>query len=130
MPEETKQIIYLVDDDKSVRQAIEMLLISEGMEVLTFKSANDFLKFKFREKNACLITDIRMKGLSGLDLQQKLTERGSKIPIIFVTAFDTPETRNQAKRGGAVGYFRKPVDDQALLDTILWAISKKISSNR
>ena len=123
MPDETKILIYVVDDDISVRQALEMLFISADMKVLTFKSAEDFLKCKLREEKTCLITDIKMKGLSGLELQQQLTQRGIKIPAIFLTAFDSNESRQRAKQAGAAGYFRKPVDDQALLDTIKWALS-------
>jgi FixJ family two-component response regulator len=81
LPDETKMLIYVVDDDASVRMALEMLLISAGMEVLTFKSAEDFLEYEFREENACLIADIKMKGMSGLELQQKLAEKGIKIPV-------------------------------------------------
>jgi FixJ family two-component response regulator len=122
LPDETKILIYVVDDDASVRMALEMLLISAGMEVLTFKSAEDFFEYEFREENACLIADIKMKGVSGLELQQKLAERGIKIPVIFLTAFDSKGSREKARKGGAVGYFRKPVDDQALLDAIQWAV--------
>ena len=126
--DESKILIYVVDDDASVRQALEMLLISASMEVLAFKSAEDFLEYEFREEKACLITDIKMKGLSGLELQQQLNERGIKLPVIFLTAFDSNESRQRAKQAGAVGYLRKPVDDQALLDTIHWAISSYSSS--
>lgn len=123
MPDETKISVYVVDDDASVREALRMLLMSADMEVNTFKSAEDFLKCQVRKRNACLISDIKLKGLSGLELQQKLAERGTKMPVIFLTAFDSNEIRQQAKQAGATGYFRKPVDDQALLDTIYWAIS-------
>ena len=123
MPDESKTLVYVVDDDASVRNALEMLLFSAGMDVLTFESAEDFLQYELRKKNVCLIADIKMKGLSGLELQQKLTERGTKIPTIFLTAFDSKESRQQAQKGGAVGFFRKPVDDQALLDTIQWGLS-------
>ena len=123
MPDETKILIYVVDDDVSVRQALEMLFISADMKVLTFKSAEDLLKCKLRKEKTCLITDIEMKGLSGLELQQQLTERGIKIPAIFLTAFDSNESRQRAKQAGAAGYLQKPVDDQALLDTIKWALS-------
>ncbi len=126
--DESKILIYVVDDDASVRQALEMLLISASMEVLAFKSAEDFLEYEFREEKACLITDIKMKGLSGLELQQQLNERGIKLPVIFLTAFDSNESRQRAKQAGAVGYLRKPVDDQALLDTIQWALSHDSSS--
>ena len=128
MPDETKTLIYVVDDDASVREALKMLFISADMEVQTFELAEDFLKYKLREEKACLISDIKMKGLSGLELQQQLDERGIKIPIIFLTAFDSNEVRQQAKQAGAAGYFRKPVDDQALLDTIQWALSRNSSS--
>ena len=123
MPDETKILIYVVDDDISVRQALEMLFISADMKVLTFKSAEDLLNCKLREEKTCLITDIKMKGLSGLELQQQLTQRGIKIPAIFLTAFDSNESRQRAKQAGAAGYLQKPVDDQALLDTIKWALS-------
>ena len=121
--DESKILIYVVDDDASVRQALEMLLISASMEVLAFKSAEDFLEYEFREEKACLITDIKMKGLSGLELQQQLNERGIKLPVIFLTAFDSNESRQRAKQAGAAGYLQKPVDDQALLDAIKWALS-------
>ena len=126
MPDETKILIYVVDDDISVRQALEMLFISADMKVLTFKSAEDLLKCKLREEKTCLITDIKMKGLSGLELQQQLTQRGIKIPAIFLTAFDSNESRQRAKQAGAAGYLQKPVDDQALLDTIKWALSSDL----
>lgn len=123
MPQETKIRIYVVDDDASVRKALTMLFLSADMEILTFDKAEDILKCQLREANACLISDVKLKGLSGLELQQKLAEKGSKMPVIFLTAFDSNEVRQQAKQAGAAAYFRKPVDDQALLDTIRWAIS-------
>ena len=130
MPDETKIFIYVVDDDASVRKALTMLFMSADMAVKTFEAAEDFLKCQLREENACLITDIKMKGLSGLELHQQLSERGIKIPVIFLTAFDTNESRQRAKQGGAVGYLRKPVDDQALLDTIKWALSSYSSPTK
>ena len=126
--DESKILIYVVDDDASARQALKMLLISANMEVQAFKRAEDLLKCMCREDRACLIDDIKMKGLDGLELQQKLAESAIKIPVIFLTALDSNETRQQAKQAGAVGYFRKPVDDQALLDTIQWALTSCSSS--
>ncbi len=128
VPDETKILIYVVDDDASVRKSLTMLFMSADMEVQTFEAAEDFLKGQFREKKACLISDIKLKGLNGLELKQKLAERGVKIPVIFLTAFDSNEIRQQAKQAGAVGFFRKPVDDQALLDTIQWSLSSCLSS--
>jgi len=107
-----------------------MLFMSADMAVKTFEAAEDLLKCQLREENACLITDIKMKGLSGLELHQQLSERGTKIPVIFLTAFDTNESRQRAKQAGAVGYLRKPVDDQALLDTIKWALSSYSSPTK
>jgi FixJ family two-component response regulator len=123
LPDEPKILIYVVDDDASVRQALKMLLISANMEVRTFKQAKDLLKCELREEKVCLIADIKMKGFDGIELQQQLTKRGIKIPIIFLTAVESNEIRQRAKQAGAAGFFRKPVDDQALLDTIQWALS-------
>ena len=123
MPDEPKILIYVVDDDASVRQALKILLISANMKVRTFEQAKDLLKCEFREEKVCLIADIKMKELGGLELQQQLAKRGIKLPIIFLTAVDSSEIRRQAKQAGAAGFFRKPVDDQALLDIIQWALS-------
>ena len=123
MADKTGVLIYLVDDNTSVREAIEMLLIASGMTVETFEQAEDLLKCELREKDACLVADVRMPGMSGLELHQELIERGFKLPTIFITGYDTPETRRRAAQSGVFGYFRKPVDDQALLDTILLALS-------
>ncbi len=105
VPDETKILIYVVDDDASVRKSLTMLFMSADMEVQTFEAAEDFLKGQFREKKACLISDIKLKGLNGLELKQKLAERGIEIPVIFLTAFDSNEIRQQAKQAGAVGFF-------------------------
>ena len=123
--QEKKDIVYIVDDDDSVRKAIKRLIRSAGMEAQTFASGGDFLKSKFRDQKTCLVADVRMPGMSGLELHQKLIERGFKLPVIYITGFDTAETRSQARKSGAFGYFRKPVDDQALLDTIQLALSSE-----
>ncbi len=77
----------------------------------------------FLDANACVISDVQMPGTSGLDLPVLLARAGRRVPVIFVTAHDTPETRDRAQSAGAVAYFRKPVDDQALLDAVAWAVS-------
>ena len=125
MGEETKPIIYIVDDDESVRRAMKRLISSMGINVQTFASGREFLDSGYREHNACLIVDIKMPGMSGMELQKKLVAKGSKLPVIFITAFDTDKIRAEAKEIGAAGYFRKPVDDQALLDSIQWALSNQ-----
>ncbi len=120
-----KAVVYIVDDDDSVRRAIRRLIRSAGMEAETFASGGDFLASEFRDQNACMVADVRMPEMSGLELQRKLVERGLKLPVILITGYDTVATRNQAKKIGAFGYFRKPVDDQALLDAIRWALSSQ-----
>ena len=122
--EAIKPIVYIVDDDEFVRRAIQRLIRSEGFEAETFATANEFLDYGFRDEHACLIADVKMSNLTGLDLQQKLISRGYNLPVIFITGFDAEEIREKVKRAGAIGYFSKPIDDQALLDTIKWALSK------
>ena len=123
--QEKKAIVYIVDDDDSVRRALKRLIRSMGMEAQTFSSGADFLKSKFRDQRTCLVADVRMPGMSGLELHQKLIERGFKLPVIYITGFDTAQTRSQVRKSGAFGYFRKPVDDQALLDAIQLALSSE-----
>lgn len=123
----TKLLVYIVDDDESVLKALKMLFVSANIEVIAFGSAQGFLESTIREENACLISDISMKGITGLELQKRLNERGIKIPVIFLTAFDSSESRKQATEGGASAFFRKPVDDQALLDAVKWATKSYLS---
>jgi FixJ family two-component response regulator len=117
-------IVYVVDDDESVRRAFERLLRSAGLSVETFSSVGDFSQAPREKENACILMDIRMPGATGFDLQHELSERGVKIPVIVVSASDDALVREHARALGAVGFFRKPVDDQALLDAIWWAISE------
>ena len=94
------------------------------MDVKTFSSGLDFLESDYKEQNACLIADIKMPGMSGIELRRKLAAKGSSLPVIFITAFDTENMRDEAKKVGAAGFFQKPVDDQALLDSIQWVLNK------
>jgi FixJ family two-component response regulator len=114
--------IYVIDDDESVRKAFKRLLRSVNFEAETFASAEEFLKSQKPKKNSCIIIDIRMPGLTGFDLQRKLTAQGSRVPILVISASDDTQIREQARELGAVAFFRKPIDDQALLDAIDWAI--------
>jgi FixJ family two-component response regulator len=118
-------MVYLIDDDESVRRAIGRLLRSAHLDVETFASAEDFLCNQRQGQNACLVIDIRMPGLTGFDLQQKLLSEGIQIPVIVISASDDVQTREHARELGAQVFFRKPVDDQALLDAIWWAIGGK-----
>ena len=116
--------IYIVDDEPSVRTAYARLVRSAKMEPRTFASGEEFMQTNVSDENACVISDVRMPGASGLELPAMLSRAGRHVPVIFTTAHDTAETRDFAHRLGASGYFRKPVDDQALLDAIVWALSK------
>jgi len=123
VPDTTSICVYVIDDDESMRHSLKMLLFSAGIKAMTYKSAEAFLNSDIREHNTCLVTDFKMPGLGGLGLQQQLIEKDIRIPVIFLTALDSAEDRKQAFGSGAVGFLRKPVDDQALLDTIHWAMS-------
>lgn len=119
-----QSIIYVIDDDESVRRAFERLLRSADLKVETFASAEEFLRGERQGENACIVVDIRMPGLTGFDLQQNMATRGIQIPVIVISASDDAQTREQARRLGAAAFFRKPIDDQALLDAIWWSISE------
>lgn len=121
---ELEPIVYIVDDDASVRKSLMRLMVSEKLDARSFASANEFLDSGFRDQHACLIADVKMSNLTGLDLQQKIIARGFNLPVIFITGFDADEIREKVKRAGAIGYFSKPIDDQALLDIINWALSR------
>ena len=127
MTNESQILIYIVDDDRSVRLSLEMLIGSANMEVMAYESAENFLESEIKKENVCLITDIKMKGMSGLDLQKELNNRGINLPVIFLTAFDSDGERKQAQSSGAAGFFRKPVDDSALIDAIKWAVGKNLN---
>jgi len=116
-------VVFIVDDDESVRKAMERLMRSADYRAETFSSAEDFLNRARHEDGGCLILDIRMPGMSGLDLQRELAARGSKLPVIFVTAHEDETTRAQAMSAGAVAVLGKPVEDEALLDAIERACS-------
>jgi FixJ family two-component response regulator len=116
-------MVYVIDDDESVRKAIKRLLRSVDLDVETFSSAEEFLDSPRQSRNACMLIDIRMPGLTGFDLQQRLLSQGIEIPVIVISASDDAKSREHAKELGAVVFFRKPVDDQALLDAIWWTIS-------
>lgn len=121
--------VYIIDDDDSVRVALERVLISAGIRAKTFAGAREFLKAGLPPENSCVITDVKMHGMTGLELNRKLAAEGIHVSFIFVTAYDTPEARREARDAGAIAYFRKPVDDQALVDAIQWAFSIGEESN-
>jgi FixJ family two-component response regulator len=123
-------MVYLIDDDESVRRALQRLLRSAGLDVRAFASAEEFLESGVLSQSACIVVDIQMRGLTGFDLQEQLAAKDIRIPTIAVSALDDAETRERARKLGAAAFFRKPVDGQALIDAIHWAmgVSKQKSA--
>ena len=114
-------MIYIVDDDDSVRKGLSRLMLSAGFEVKTFANAERFLEEVREGPRACILLDMTMPRLTGVQVQKRLKDRGIQLPVIAVSARDDEETRQAARDLGANFFFRKPVDDQALLDAIVWA---------
>jgi FixJ family two-component response regulator len=115
-------LISIVDDDESIREATKGLVRSLGYFAATFASAEEFLNSGRINDTSCLITDVQMPGLSGVDLQRRLIAQGRTMPTIFVTAFPDERTRKRVLTAGAVGYLSKPYDEESLiacLDTAL-----------
>ena len=112
------KLVAIVDDDDLMRGALQGMLKSVGLPSQTFASAEEFLKSGQQHQTACLITDIRMPGMSGLDLQAKLNAEHCRIPTIFITAHGDTRLRMQALRAGAVEFLAKPFDDEALLESV------------
>jgi len=117
-------LIAIVDDDESVQSALQDLIEADGLSARCFGSAEEFLESGLQRRTACLITDIRMPGMSGLELQARLKGDGYKTPIIFITAHGDERVRIQAMREGAVEFLMKPFDDQVLLTRIRAALDK------
>ena len=117
------ELVAIVDDDESIRNALLGLLKVSGFQAVAFASAEEFLISGAQNKIACLIADIRMPGMSGLELQAKLNNDHCRIPIIFITAQGDEKMRMQALRSGAVEFLAKPYDDEVLLDSVRAAIS-------
>jgi FixJ family two-component response regulator len=115
--------VYIVEDEPSVRRSLQRLLNSAGLSVHVFKGVEELVSAELETRDACVIADIDLGGSTALGLPARLKESGRALPVIFITAWDSPETRASVRVAGGAGYFRKPVDDQALLDAIEWAIS-------
>lgn len=116
-------MISIVDDDKSVREATKGLVRSLGYVAVAYASAEEFLQSNRVDETRCLITDMRMPGLSGVELQNLLIEQGRRIPMIFITAFIVESIRKQAMNAGAVGFLSKPFDEQCLIDHLNTAVT-------
>jgi len=121
-------MVFVVDDDQSVREALSSLIRSIGLDVETYASAHEYLRRQPQQSPACLVLDVRMPGLSGLDLQRELANQGREIPIIFVTAHGDIPMTVKAMKAGAAEFLSKPFRDQDLLDAICQALARDRAS--
>lgn len=121
---EPQAIVFVVDDDESVRKSLGGLIRSAGMRVETFASAQQFLEAPREDVPSCLVLDVRLPGLSGLDLQQRMAEANIEIPIVFITGHGDIPTSVRAMKAGAVEFLTKPFADRDLLDAIEQAIER------
>jgi FixJ family two-component response regulator len=121
---EPDKLVFVVDDDASLRESLKDLLQSVGLRVEAFDSAQEFLRTKRPDAPSCLVLDVRLKGLSGLDLQKRLVEVDVDIPIIFITGHGDIPMAVQAMKAGAMEFLRKPFRDQDLLDAVQQALER------
>jgi FixJ family two-component response regulator len=117
-------VISIVDDDPRMREAMFGLVRSLGLEAIAFASAEDFLQSEKADETSCLITDVQMPGLSGIELQSQLASRRRQVPIIFVTASAERSIEARARSAGAVGFLNKPFDDKALIQCLGQALQR------
>jgi FixJ family two-component response regulator len=121
---DTDAIVFVVDDDPSIREAIKSLISLEGLRVETFGSAQEFLRNERPDLPGCVVLDVEMPGLSGLDLQRELAAHGIKLPIIFITGYGDIPMSVRAMKAGATEFLTKPFRDQDLLDAIQQALER------
>jgi FixJ family two-component response regulator len=120
--------VYVVDDDDSVLRSLSRLLNTSGFQVQTFSCAETFLKNLSADSQGCVLLDITMPRMSGLQVQVALKERGIKLPVIAISARESHQVRETARELGAQFFLHKPVDDQALLDAIAWVTQRAAGS--
>ncbi|HEY6217276.1 MAG TPA: response regulator transcription factor [Pyrinomonadaceae bacterium] len=124
MSNDADAMVFVIDDDESIRESLKSLIRSVGLSVRTFASADEFLQSERPDVPACLILDVRMPGLSGLDLQRDLSETNIHLPIIFITGHGDIPMSVRAMKAGAVEFLTKPFRDQDLLDAIQQALER------
>jgi len=117
-----KPMVSIVDDDAWARDGVRVLIVSLGYNASMFASAAEFLESGFITETTCLITDLQMQGLNGLDLQRRLLDQGHNVPIIFVTAYPDEVRRKYALDAGANGFFSKPLDERSFIDCLTFAV--------
>jgi FixJ family two-component response regulator len=120
----TDECVFVVDDDDSVRRSLSRLIRSAGWRVETFPTAKSFLEYTPPNRPGCLVLDLQLPGMSGLELQRSLVEAGRDIPIVFITGHGDVPSSVRAMKGGAVDFLQKPFDDQELLDCIARALRR------
>jgi FixJ family two-component response regulator len=125
-PGQSKAVIAVVDDDASVRQGLERLIRSLGWTAETFVSAQEFLARAWTEPPACIVLDLQLPGVSGLDLQKRMAEIGLKTPIVFLTGHGNIPSSVQAMKAGAIEFLTKPFDEQDLLRAIQEAVERDL----
>jgi FixJ family two-component response regulator len=130
LTEAGRPLVILVDDDDSLREALHGLMQSVGLDAIGFASTRDLLKAELPDRPGCFVADVRMPGVSGLDLQQRLAESGDVKPIVFLTGHGDIPMSVQAMKAGAVDFLTKPVRDQTLLDAIAAAIERDIKQRK
>jgi len=126
----TKPTVFLVDDDAAIRDALSLLLSLKGMRAQVFASAEAFLETYQPDWRGCLLTDLRMPGMSGLDLNQSLRQRGVSLPVILLTAHGDVATARAALKSGAFDFLEKPVNDELLMDVLTHAVERDAQIHR
>lgn len=121
---ELKPVVFIVDDDSSVRRSLERLVRSVGLTAKSYASAREFLQSGHGEETGCLVLDMRMPEVSGLELQEKMTKAGILLPIIFISGHSTVPMSVRAMKAGALDFLQKPFDEQDLLEAIYRAIER------
>ena len=125
MPQQSVTV-YVIDDDDAIRRALKRLLRSVGYHALTFASAEEFLEFAPEPDEGCLVLDIQLPGMTGLDLREKLASRGAEYSVIIMTAYDNPQWRERAEKAGVVAYLKKPFHEKPLIDAIRLACGQGV----
>ena len=120
-------LVSIVDDDEVVGETIGAIVESLGHKAVVFNSAGHFLQSEVMTKTSCLITDLQMPGLDGLELQKELRSRGYRTPVVVVSGYSEEEVRARALSAGAVGFVRKPIDSEALIECLKTAIKSRAS---
>ena len=123
MDERNDGVVSVVDDDASLRRSLQNLLTSAGFRVETFESAEVFLESRPRERTGCIVLDLRMPGMGGLDLLRHLTASGARIPVIIMTANGDDDMRQRSLQAGAVAFLEKPIQGTVLIGAVRTALS-------